>query len=155
MLLLTFQLGKDRYAIEASRVVEVVPLLTLKRLPQAPRGIAGILNYRGQPIPALDLCDLALGTPARDRLSTRIILLNTPDGQGALRLIGLIAEQVTDLVRRDAREFVNHGLETGDTSYLGPVALDSTGSVQLVRTDRLLNEPLRQALFADPATLTA
>ena len=49
MLFLLFQLGKDRYALEASRVVEVVPLLALKQLPQAPKGVAGIFNYRGPP----------------------------------------------------------------------------------------------------------
>ena len=40
MLFLLFQLGNDRYVLEASRVVEVVPLLALKQLPQAPEGVA-------------------------------------------------------------------------------------------------------------------
>ena len=44
MLFLLFQLGKERYALPASRVVEVVPLLELKQLPQAPKGVAGIFN---------------------------------------------------------------------------------------------------------------
>ena len=55
MLILLFQLGKDRYALEASRVVEVVPLLALKHLPQSPPGIAGVFNYRGRPVPASDI----------------------------------------------------------------------------------------------------
>ena len=54
MLFLLFQLGKERYALEATRVVEVVPLLALKQLPQAPKGVAGIFNYRGRPVPAGD-----------------------------------------------------------------------------------------------------
>ena len=37
MLFLLFQMGKDRYALEASRVVEVVPMLALNQLPQAVR----------------------------------------------------------------------------------------------------------------------
>ena len=32
MLFLLFQLGNDRYALEASRVVEVVPMLELNQL---------------------------------------------------------------------------------------------------------------------------
>ena len=66
MLFLVFQLGKDRYALEARRVVEVVPLLGLKKVPQAPKAVAGIFNYRGRPVPAIDLCQLALGQPADD-----------------------------------------------------------------------------------------
>ena len=50
-----FQLGKERYALEAGRVVEVAPLLALKRLPQAPKGVAGIFNYRGRPEPGLKI----------------------------------------------------------------------------------------------------
>ena len=38
MLFLLFQLGDGRYALEASRVVEVVPLLEIKRLLHAPKG---------------------------------------------------------------------------------------------------------------------
>ena len=41
MLFLLFRLGHDRYALEARRVVEVVPLLALKKIPQAPRGVVG------------------------------------------------------------------------------------------------------------------
>ena len=75
MLFLVFQIGNDRYAMDTSRIVEVIPFLALKRIPQAPKGVAGLFNYRGQPVPALDLCDLTLGQPAREHLSTRIIIV--------------------------------------------------------------------------------
>ena len=35
MLFLLFQLGKDRYALEARRVVEVVPLLARRKQPMS------------------------------------------------------------------------------------------------------------------------
>src|SRR5688572_13503466 len=76
MLYVLFQLGNDRYALEAQRIVEVVPLLALKKIPLAPTGLAGIFNYRGQPVPALDLCELTFGRPVQERLSTRIIIIN-------------------------------------------------------------------------------
>ena len=88
MLFLVFQLGKDRYAVEANRVVEVLPLLELKRIPQAPRGIAGIFNLRGRPVPALDLTELTFGQPARERLTTRIILIQHADAEGQPRFSG-------------------------------------------------------------------
>jgi chemotaxis-related protein WspB len=56
-------------------VVEVVPLLTMNPIPQAPKGVAGMIVYRGQAIPAVDLCELTIGHPARERLSTRIIIV--------------------------------------------------------------------------------
>jgi len=47
MLFLQFQLGKDRYALDASVVVEVLPLLGIKRIPHAPDAVVGAFNYRG------------------------------------------------------------------------------------------------------------
>src|SRR5262249_24703680 len=96
MLFLLFQLGTDRYALEASRVVEVVPLLEMKRLPSAPKGVAGLFNYRGHPVPAVDLRELSLGEPARERMSTPIIVVKCPGADGAEQLLGLIAEQATE-----------------------------------------------------------
>ena len=58
----------------ASRVVEVLPLMNLKRVPGAPAGLAGVLNFHGTPVPVIDLNQMALGEPAARRLSTRIIL---------------------------------------------------------------------------------
>jgi len=68
MLFLTFQLGAERYALDASRVVEVLPLVELRKIPNAPHGVAGIFNYRGQPVPVADLSDLILHNPRANGL---------------------------------------------------------------------------------------
>ncbi len=154
MLYLLFQLGKDRYALEVSRVVEVVPLLNLKQFPKAPRGLAGIFNYRGRPVPAVDLCDLTMGQPASERLSTRIIVVNYPDESGANHLVGLIAERATDVLRRDARDFIDPGVQVGGAPYLGPVLMEGNRAIQLLHEQRLLSEPVRKMLFSDLAALT-
>jgi chemotaxis-related protein WspB len=148
MLFLLFQLGNDRYALEASRVVEVVPLLTLNRLPQAPRGVAGIFNYRGRPVPAVDLCELTLEHPAQERLSTRIIIVHYPDAGGADHLVGLVAEQATEILRREAKDFVEPGLKISAAPYLGPILMDTKGPVQWIHEQRLLSEPVRDLLFS-------
>ncbi len=153
MLFVLFQLGKDRYALEASRVVEVVPLLALKELPQAPNGVAGIFNYRGRPVPAVDLCALTLGQPARERFSTRIIIVNCPDSSGTNHLLGLIAEHATEMLRREASDFVNSGVKIGQAPYLGPILMDEQSPVQWIYEQRLLSEPVRNALFSEVAAL--
>src|SRR5947209_2653698 len=132
MLFLLFQLGKDRYALEASRVIEVLPLLELKSIPQAPRGVAGVFNYRGRPVPVVDLSELALGQPAGERLSTRIIVVNYPDDSGHDQPLGLIAEHATEIIRRESRDFVEPGVNVGAPPYLGPVLMDGQGAIQWV-----------------------
>ena len=149
MLFLTFQLGNDRYAVEASRVVELLPLLTLKRLPQAPRGVAGLFNLRGKPVPAIDLNELSFGQPAQERLSTRIILVHYTDTSGRDYPLGLIAERVTQTLRKEAKDFIDPGIAVPKAPYLGPVLMDAKGPIQWLRTEHLVSEPFRQLLFSE------
>jgi chemotaxis-related protein WspB len=153
MLFLLFQLGNDRYALDASRVVEVVPLLEMKQLPQAPKGVAGIFNYRGRPVPAVDLSALTLGRPAGERFSTRIIIVNYPDDTGTHRLLGLIAEHATDTLRKDPKDFVDSGVKLGQAPYLGPILMQDPSPVQWIYEQRLLPEPVRDVLFSEAAAL--
>jgi chemotaxis-related protein WspB len=148
MLFLLFQLGHDRYALEAGRVVEVLPLVELKGLPQSPPGVAGVFNYRGQPIPAVDLCALTLQRPAQECLSTRILVVRCPGADGQSHLLGLIAEQATEMLRRNRQDFVNAGLKLDSAPYLGPVLLDERGLIQWIHEDRLLPDTVRESLFA-------
>ena len=149
MLFLLFQLGDDRYALEAAHTVEIIPFVALKRVPHAPAGTAGIFNYRGRPVPALDLCQLTLGRPARERLSTRIIVVSFPDTAGKPQLAGLIAEQATGLLRRDASQFVDMSVQAGAASHFGPVLTDESGVIQLLRPEHLFSETNRRLLAKD------
>jgi chemotaxis-related protein WspB len=149
MMFLLFQLGKDRYVIEAGRVVEVLPLVEMKRLPEVPRGVAGIFNYRGKPVPAVDLSELTTGQPARECLSTRIIVVNYPDEDGLPHPLGLIAERATEIIRRETGQFSQPGLKLGGPPYLGPVLLDGEGVIQWVHEGRLLPERVRNLLFSE------
>jgi chemotaxis-related protein WspB len=147
MLFLLFQLGKDRYALDAGQIAEVLPLVTIKALPLAPRGIAGLFNYHGEPVPAVDLSELALGQPARRRISTRIIVAHYADAHGGSRLLGLLAENATEAVRREPAEFADAGVHNTAAPYLGPVANDAGGLVQWVQVRHLLPEAVREALY--------
>ena len=149
MLFLLFRLGEDRYAIEARIVAEVLPLLDVKQIPLAPAAVRGAFNYRGSAVPLLDLSQLALGRPALPRLSTRIMLVNYPDGRGGTRLLGLLAEHVTDTISRAPAEFQDSGVSLADAPYLGPVTHDEHGLVQWVQIEALLPADVRDLLFQE------
>ena len=147
MLFLLFQLGTDRYAIDARQVVEVLPPLAVKRIPLAPSSVAGLIDYHGQAVPLVDLCRLATGRPTQSRLSTRIVLVDYPDPRGGTRLLGLLAERVTETLSRGAADFQPSGLTPADARWLGPVATDLHGLVQWVQLGDLLDEELHALLF--------
>ena len=149
MLFLLFQLGSDRYALAASEVVEVLPLMALKQIPQAPQGVAGILNYRGHPVPVVDLSLLALGAAAAQRVSTRLLITrcNGAETGAAPKLLGLLVERATEAVTKEPSDFVPVGVDSPRTRYLGPVAPDPRGFIQRIELGALLNDELRAALF--------
>jgi chemotaxis-related protein WspB len=152
MLFIQFQIGSDRYALEARSVVEVIPLLGLKQIPQTPRGVAGLFNYRGEAVPALDLVMMTTGQPAAERLSTRIIVVRLDLNGLGPRLVGVIAEHATGMLRRNPEEFVNTGITPGTAPFLGPVLLDDQGVIQWVQEQKLLPEKMRRQLFAPSLT---
>lgn len=151
MLFLVFQLEADRYAIEASQIVAVLPLLQAKAIPQAPAGVAGLFDYHGEAVPLIDLSRLALGRDAAPRLSTRVVVVRYPLAEGGWRKLGLIAEQVVETVRLQADAFAPGGVDTPQARYLGPVAADAHGLLQWVEVEHLLPPSVRDLLFQSEA----
>jgi len=149
MLLLVFQLAAHRFALDTQKVVEVLPRVQVRPLPQAPTGVAGVFNYHGAPVPLIDLAALALGQSSRPRMSTRIILVNYEDGADA-HLLGLLAEKTTDTIRRAEADFVDAGVAVDSAPYLGPVTNDERGMIQRVEIKQLLTESVRAILFRQP-----
>ncbi|HEY8961744.1 MAG TPA: chemotaxis protein CheW [Luteolibacter sp.] len=147
MLFLLFRIGKDRYGLEISRIVEVLPALPLKKLPRAERGVAGILDYHGELVPVLDLSELCGGQCSPDILSTRIVLVRYPLDSERSHILGLRAERATETVRLEANSFQDGGIELPGAPYLGPVARDAEGLIQRVEVEGLLSKELRALLF--------
>jgi chemotaxis-related protein WspB len=136
VLFLLVQIARQRYALEAGGIDEVLPLVEVRRVPHAPAALAGMFEFRGAPVPLVDLAMLAAGEPALRCLSTRILLVRLP-GDGR-QPVGLIAGQATRTARIDAGEFRDPGLRIGDAPYLGPVASFEGGLLQRIELEPLL-----------------
>ncbi|MCD6308884.1 MAG: purine-binding chemotaxis protein CheW [Candidatus Latescibacteria bacterium] len=149
MLLLLFKCGNERYGIDVRQVIEVAPLVRFKKIPKTPEYIACLFNYRGSVIPVVDLTALLTGTPSRQMRSTRIILILYLDSKGAVRILGLVAEKVTDTVKYCESDFQSSGITSEEGAYLDTVAVDRNEMIQLVEPQKILPESLQQLLFAE------
>jgi chemotaxis-related protein WspB len=149
MLYLLFRLDRDRYLLDVRQVAEVLPMIGIMQIPQAPLVVAGIFNYRGTLVPAIDLAHVLIGRPARQRLHTRIIVAQTTDDSGAPQLLGLIAEKVTETLRRESTDFSASGITV---PHLGAVATDEEGLAHRIEVNQLLPASVRSLLFQQPAT---
>jgi len=123
--------------------------MNLKRVPCAPIGVAGVFNYRGAPVPVVDLNEMMLGEPAARRLSTRIILVKYPLDALHPRALGLIAEHATNMIQRSVQDFIETGVESDSARYLGRVTNDTGGLIQWIEVERLLTPEVRDVLFRE------
>lgn len=147
MLLIVFQMGGERYALNSRHVVEIVPLVRFRELPRAPEYVCGLFEYRGQITPVVDLSSLAGKGASQRLLSTRVIVVHYLDSKACMRLLGLLAERVTDTVEVAESELKSPGIRIEDSKYLRRVFTDSTGIIQCIELEELLPTPVRDILF--------
>jgi chemotaxis-related protein WspB len=176
MLLLTFTVGPNRYAIDVARIVELVPRVELRSVPHAPAFLAGLLGYRGDVVPVIDLCLLLDVAPCRDCLSTRIILVRDAvddhnqsksdqgdacedikrSGPGQVRpssLLGLVAEHVSDLTYARPEQVVPAPVSLPQAPYFGAVVQTDQGIVQLIAVEKVRDATLRSSFSIEDAAL--
>ena len=154
MLVLTFQVGREAFALDIRRVREVVPRVRLRPVSGAPDWLAGLFVYRGQPVPVLDLHRLAGAGECPPHLSSRIILV-PHRVEGEERLLGLLAAQVADIRELRPQSQPQPRLTVQGQPDLGPVLVDGREIVHVVELDRLLPESYRRQLALVPTELPA
>lgn len=136
MLVLTFRVADIPYAVAVKRVAEVVPRVGLRALPHAPSHLVGLLHYRGGVVPVVDLGILMGGEICRERLDTRIVLVDAGGESGGL--VGLVAERVDDVRKVDESRKAVVGIEVEGAPYLGTVFEVEDGLLQLIEPARIL-----------------
>jgi chemotaxis-related protein WspB len=148
MLVLTFQVGDDRLALDIRRVREVVPRVRLERGAGSPPWLAGMFVYRGRPVPVLDLHRLLGAGECPPHLSSRIILVPLGPEGGAETLVGLLAAQVADIreVQPSGPLAALPGLHAAGQPDLGLTLVEDGGILHLLDLDRLLPQPVRNLL---------
>src|SRR5690349_13823440 len=99
------------YALPAEHVVEVVRMVAVTPLPEAPPWLAGVINLRGRVVPLIDLRTRLGLPPAEHGLTTAILIL---EAGGAT--IGLIADVVTEMLEIGADEIEAPGELAGPGS---------------------------------------
>ena len=147
MQLLTFHVNEDRYAIETKKIREVLPVVKLMPLPFSNSCVSGLLNYRGQAVPVIDLNKLISGKPAHLLMSSRMIIIRYPVARDDIRLLALLAEQATEIIKHDESIVQDYGLSMDQANFLGKIIYDDHGMIQLVDPENLLSEAITADVF--------
>ena len=143
-----FYVGQNRFVLPARDIIAIVPVVSLREMPQAPHYVAGILNYHGESVPVVDIRVLMAGVKTDIRLSTRIAVIRFDVSRKKQRLLGLLAERLTEVMRIDETRFKASGAANDNAGYLGGVITDNKGILQRLEVSELIPESARKKLFS-------
>ena len=149
MLLLTMNIGKERYGIDANAIIEVIPLVQLDQVPLIDDCILGIFNYRGMPTPVIDLCHLFTQVYCDKKLSSRIIITDIPISDSETRKIGLVAECVTEVIKCNTDRLMNSGIKSENAQFLGSVYKHGNDLIQIIDSIKILPESIANQLSSN------
>jgi len=151
VLAIVFNLGEERFALEATQLLSVVPAAPLRALPGAMPGVVGMLPFRRRHIPVVDLELLVNGVLCRERLSTRILVVDVSSATQS-RWLGLRVEGALDslTLNADAAQAPDRAQIPG-ADYLGHLVQAQEQTVQVVRVEGLLTPELVSLFEMSPA----
>lgn len=104
MLMIDFFLRNSAWSAPAVAIVEVIPNVELAPLHNAPDYLVGVCNLRGRVLPVIDLTLWITGKKSRDRMHTRIMIVEL-EIQKRTELIGIRAEKIVAMSDREKKDF--------------------------------------------------
>jgi len=149
MLLLLFKIENGRYALDIKQIVEIAPLVKLKKIPVAPDFVAGLMNYRGEGVPVIDLGKFIDDVSAKNNFSTRVIIVENPFKGHQDKYIGLIASNVTETIKTNMTKAPSTGVLMDKSLYKGDEAPDTEDMIQWFDLKKMLPEDEINALFEE------
>jgi purine-binding chemotaxis protein CheW len=102
---LTFFIAQVEYAVSLDHVREVIPYDTITRVPGMPDSVRGVTNLRGSVVPVIDLA-IKFRLPAAELSSRTCIVLVETELGGSSMLLGLLTEQVGQVLAVDGKELL-------------------------------------------------
>ena len=146
MQLVTFNIGNNRYAIDTQWIMEVIPFITTTKLACPQKFIVGTANYRGTPIPVIDLGIILEDEPSRLRMSTRMLVIKYPNSNGETLPLALIVERATNIISVNEEYATDLATTLDSVQFLGKTIHDDDGMLQIIDPTRALKNSLSLAM---------
>jgi purine-binding chemotaxis protein CheW len=102
---LTFRLGDELFAANVSKVLEILEIPRITKVPRAPEFMRGVVNLRGSVLPVIDTRNKFGLPPTNDTVNTCIIVMNLSN-QGQELVTGAIVDavqEVTEIEEKDVQ----------------------------------------------------
>lgn len=131
---LTFELGKEKFAISVENVQEVVELDQVTHVPNSPQYMLGIINLRGRVLPLLDT-RIKLGLAKIEATKkSRILILDLQGGDENKNLeIGALVDVAKEVIEITEKQILDAPeLESNKTSSAVTGILNDNGNITMI-----------------------
>ena len=98
---LTFQLEEEVFALDISRVREVLDFTKITKVPQTPDFMLGVINLRGSVMPVVDM-RLKFGLSKAETTVNTCIIIVEVELDGEITMLGALVDSVQEVMELDA-----------------------------------------------------
>lgn len=97
---LTFKLSDETFALDISKVREVLDFTTVTKVPRTPEFMRGVINLRGSVVPVVDL-RLKFGMTRTENGVNTCIIITEVTVDGETTILGALADSVQEVIDLD------------------------------------------------------
>lgn len=90
---LTFKLGEEEYAAHVSKVLNILEMTRITKVPQSPQYMKGVVNLRGMVLPVIDT-RIKFGMSEADYTDKTCIVVMDLELEGELVHVGALVDEV-------------------------------------------------------------
>lgn len=125
---LTFQLGQEYFAVNVCKVLEVLEKQHITKVPQVPQHILGIINFRGNILPVVDM-RLKFNLSAHNGEEKNFVIVYDISNQDNQFIIAATSDSVKDVIEISEMEIKpvpEMGIKYNSKYIIGAVRRDDT-----------------------------
>ena len=133
MQIVVFKLGDEHFAVETDRVQSINDIMSITRVPKAPKYIKGLINLRGSIKSLVDL-NLLLNVSHEDE-QNNIIILTVEDEE-----IGILVDEVEEVLDIDEKSIQKLDKDNDKNQpYIKGILNYEDKLLTIIDIDKLLN----------------
>jgi purine-binding chemotaxis protein CheW len=154
---LSFKLENEEFALDISKVREVLDFTKLTKVPQTPDFMRGVINLRGSVVPVVDL-NKKFGIKDTEKTVNTRIIIGEVDIEGDNVILGVLADSVHEVMELEP-ESIEPAPRIGtrlNTDFLKGMGKRDEEFVMILDIDKVFSaDELSLVAQAGPSTGTA
>jgi purine-binding chemotaxis protein CheW len=151
---LTFKLDQELFAVDISKVREVLEFTTMTKVPRTPDFMRGVINLRGSVVPVVDM-RLKLGLSITQKTVDTCVVISEVEAEGEHTVLGALVDSVQEVIDLDANDIApppQMGSQLDNTVIRG-MGKRNDQFIMILDLDRIFTaEELRSSNVSDPAS---